>query len=463
MIAACALFALATAAFPMARALLSIEVDYNEGWNVFNAATVAAHRFLYPIKAGWTPVNYPMGWFALLAGLHPWTGDYLFTGRALSLIGLAAQALLVAAIVRRLGASRQAAWIAGWLTVAVFATSADGYVGMNDPQMFAQAFFLAGLLVYVIWRQSWIGLAAAALLFVLGGSIKHNPIDFPLAVLVDLALVARLRAAWFALCGLALAAILVWLNIQFGGPHFIAQLLAPRTWSATRAIVRLGVGLGPLLLPMGLALAAAFALRKDAHQRIAAVFLVTALCVGGYFGGGAGVSINALFPALIAMVILLGLLVDRYATLPAIMVGWLVIPWLILPGIGHDFAAETWEPVSRYRAALRQQDRVAEEVALLRSVPGPVLCESLLDCYWADKPYLLDPFNATRLIGFGLLDGAWLVDEIKEQRFGAVQLAESPATRPDTERWPPEVLAEVERSYQPALANEDGVIYLPKR
>lgn len=444
---ACALFALVTLAFPLARARLSIEIDYDEGWNVFNAATVAAHRWLYAEPASWTAVNYPMGWFALLAGLHRWTGDYLFTGRVLSLVGLAAQALLVCVIARRLGAGRPAAWIAFWLTVAVFATCADDYVGMNDPQMFAESFYLAGLLVYVTWRQSWTGLAAAAALFALGGMIKHSPIDFPLAVLLDLLLVARWRAAWFAFCGLALAGLVVWLNLRFGGPYFLDQLLGARTWSATRALVRLASWLGPLLPLIGLALFSAFSLRHDPEKRIAALLLANGLCVGSYFSGGAGVSINALFPTLIAMVLLLALAGWRLE----ILFGWLLVPWL-LPG----------EPIGRYLAVARQEARVTEEVSLLRSVPGPVLCESLLACYWADKPYLLDPFNAARLIRAGKLDGAILIGEIRERRFGAVQLYESLETPPSAERWTPDVLAEIGDNYTPALANEDGVIYLPK-
>ncbi len=227
---------LLTLVFPVARAFFRVEVSYNEGWNIYNAQTLVRHELLYPVAYGWRSVNYPMLSFAILAQLHQWTHDYLFTARALSLIGLAGSGMLVGAIVRRLGASWQAAVLAGFFCMGMFATDADAYVGSDDPQMFAQIFFLAGLLLYV-WRRVGRGaLVGAALLFVVGGSIKHNPIDFPLAVLIDLALIAPRRALWFGGWGIGFAAASVALNIHFGGPYCIVQLMSPRTWLLSKAV-----------------------------------------------------------------------------------------------------------------------------------------------------------------------------------------------------------------------------------
>jgi hypothetical protein len=57
MLAICAAFALLAASVPFARAFYRVEINYNEGWNVYNAATEAAHRQLYPAAAGWTNNN----------------------------------------------------------------------------------------------------------------------------------------------------------------------------------------------------------------------------------------------------------------------------------------------------------------------------------------------------------------------------------------------------------------------
>jgi len=198
----CACLALATAIVPFVRAFFRVEVDYNEGWNVYNASIVADYHLLYREKYAWTTVNYPMLSFFIQAQLHRLTHDYLFTARAVSVLSLTCCSVLVGAIVRSLSGSWQASTLAGFYCLALFCTDADIYVGMDDPQMFAQVFFLAGLLVYLWRRESLLAIACAALLFVVGGCIKHNPIDFPLAVLLELALISLRRALWFSGWGL---------------------------------------------------------------------------------------------------------------------------------------------------------------------------------------------------------------------------------------------------------------------
>lgn len=168
----CSCVTLLTAVFPVSRAGFRAEVFYSEGWNVYNAQTLVNHQLLYPVRYGWTSVNYPMLSFAILALLHRVTHDYLFTARALSLAGLAGTCVLVGAIVRILGGSRQASVLAGLFCLAVFATDATPFVASDDPQMLALVFFLAGLLVYVWRRESLMAIAAAALLFVIGDRLS---------------------------------------------------------------------------------------------------------------------------------------------------------------------------------------------------------------------------------------------------------------------------------------------------
>jgi hypothetical protein len=464
--ALCACFALATAIVPFARAFFRVEVNYNEGWNIYNAGIVANHQLLYPVKYAWTTVNYPMLSFFILAQLHRLTHDYLFTARAVSLLSLIGCSLLVGAIVRNLTGSWRASSLAGFYCLALFCTDADFYVGADDPQMFAQVFFLAGLLLYLWRRQSFFALTAAALLFVVGGSIKHNPIDFPLALLLELCLVSLRRAIWFSVWGLLFAGIAVALNTHFGGPAFLSQLLAPRGYSAIHALSQLVDVFGPLLLPFCVALFTAFILRKDEKRRIAAILLATTLVVGGYFGGGQGVSINALFSALLAMAILIGLFSQEVVSgrwewanrpqrvyAPLLLFGWLIIPWIISGNLNpiesmHDIAAE--------------QRRFDQDVALLRDRPGPALCESLLRCYFAGKSYDYDPFNATRFIRLGKLDASTILEEIHRKEYGAVQLDSRAQDEKGSERFEPSILAAIQSNYVPALEQEDTVIYVPK-
>jgi len=470
----CACLTLVVAAYPFARAGLRFEVGYNEGWNVYNASTVV-HQFLsgrgllYGARPGWTTINYPMLSFVVVAALERVTHELLFTGRALSLLGLLASSVLVGAIVHRLGGSARAAVLAGLYCLAVFCTDADAYVGQDDPQMFAQVFFLGGLLLYLWRRDSWFAIAGAAALFVVGGSVKHNPVDFPLTVLLELALIARWRAVWFAGCGLVLAAVSVALNVHFGGAYFVSQLLAPRSYSTGHALANLMDVFGPLLLPFCVAIAMAFSVRKDRRRRIATILLVVSLGLGGYFGGGRGVSINALFSAVLATAILLGLFWDeacatRWRWLgrefaPLLLFGWLLIPWLLVPWIVTD----DWNPAHRFREDVAAEGRFAGETAFLRARSGPALCESLLRCYFAGKPFVYDPFNATRLIELHRLDERPMLEDLRRQRYAAVQFDESIELERQSERWDPAIVAAIEANYVPAVVNEDGEIYVPKR
>jgi 4-amino-4-deoxy-L-arabinose transferase-like glycosyltransferase len=473
-----------TAIVPFARAFFRFEIDYNEGWNIYNAATVAAHRWLYPARYGLTSVNYPMLSFWLMAQLHHLTHEYLFTARIVSLLSLLASGILVSAIVRKLSCTWTPALLAGLYCVAIFCANADNYVGMDDPQMLAQAVFLVALYIFVRDRDGWLSIAVSALLFVIAGCIKHSPIDFPLAVLVELLLVSRWRAIWFSVCGLGFMAFALALNVKYGGPHFFDQLLAPRGYSAAKAAIQLRNILGPILLPLCVSLYTAWQLRKDRGKRIAALLLACSMLVGGYFGGGEGVSFNALFTVFIATAILAGLFAaeysvphvsrtyrdqsDRAATqltlataTPLALFLWLFIP-MILSG--------NWQPISKLHAAAASQTRFDKEVAAIAATPGDALCESLLKCHYAGKPYLYDPFNATRLARLGKLDETILIEGIRSRRFGAIQLdvgLDDPAEidRVDsalTDRFTPQMLAAISANYALTLKDADGAVYLPR-
>lgn len=467
-LACCFAFALLTAIVPFARAFYRVEVNYDEGWNVYNAATEAAHGQLYPQRTGWTTVNYPMLWYVVLAQLHHWTHDFLFTARVLSLLSLLVCCVLVTCIVRMLGCAWRPAMLAGFFCLAMFSVAADypAYVGVNDPQMLAQVFFLAGFLVSLGSDRIRLRLALAALLFVLAGSIKHNPIEFPLAVLCNLLLISPRRALWFASCSTVFVAIAIGLQVHYGGPFFLDAMLAPRGYSLGKAIAQSSVQLAPLLLPLAISLYTAYRVRGDRSQRIAAILLVLSLTVGTFFSGGAGCSINALFGFYFAMSILIGLFFSRLeqqahpyaAYAPLLLSAWLLVPWLIVPPLDGRAAAQVnWNPALALERITDEQARFDDEVAFLRSQPGPALCESLLRCYYAGKPYVYDPFNATRMIGLHRLDAGVLVDALRRQQYGAVQL-----DRPGYgDTFAPAILAAIQEYYQPVLANKDVVIYVP--
>lgn len=336
--------------------------------------------------------------------------------------------------------------------------------------MLSHAFYLAGLWVCLKYGGRRRGLALSALLFVAAFSIKHNPIEFPLAALAYLLWTAPRRALWFgASCAILLAAA-VGLQLHFGGRYFLDDLLAPRGYSLQKAIQQSAVELAPLLLPLGLSLSTGYRLRRDPALRMAAVLLALSLLLGVYFRGGEGVSINALFGSYFAMSILVGIFIARtedapdrrLAWAPLALFAWLLIPWLVVPSL-DDRAARpvNWDPPRALEQFSAEQARFDAEVAFLRDQPGPALCESLLRCYYAGKPYVYDPFNATRMIGLGRLDAGVLVDALRRQQYGAVQLDGPLDGERRAELFASPIRAAIREYYQPVLENQDGVIYLP--
>src|ERR1700733_293432 len=84
-LSALALFGLISAICPTVRAFYHFEINYVDGWNVYNAQKVSQHVSLYGAKYAWTTVNYPALSFYVVAYLSRFTHDYLLTGRLLSL------------------------------------------------------------------------------------------------------------------------------------------------------------------------------------------------------------------------------------------------------------------------------------------------------------------------------------------------------------------------------------------
>jgi hypothetical protein len=89
-----------------------------------------------------------------------------------------------------------------------------------------------------------------------------------------------------------------------------------------------------------------------------------------------------------------------------------------------------------------------------------------LQCFYAGKPYLYDPFNATRFIQQGRLDANLMVARLRNREFRAVQMQNSmerelDAPRPDQHFAPP-ILHAIQQYHRPVFTNKDGIIYLPR-
>jgi hypothetical protein len=83
-------------------------------------------------------------------------------------------------------------------------------------------------------------------------------------------------------------------------------------------------------------------------------------------------------------------------------------------------AAFFWNRVSELP---EEQSRFDREVSFLANLPGTAICESLLRCQAAGKPYVYDPFNSRRLIESGKLDSHPIVARIATRQYAAIQIS----------------------------------------
>jgi hypothetical protein len=463
-----ALFGAVTFICPMVRAFYHFQINYVEGWDVYNALKVTQHIPLYGEKYGWTTVNYPALSFYVSAYLSHFTHSYLLTMRLLSLISLCVSCFLVGLIVRKLTGELSAAFFAGFFCLALFCTHATGYVGMTDPQIFAQVFFLGGLLLYVSRPPTIACMAAIALLFILGGNIKHNLIEFPLAVFIDLWMVSRRRAGQFVVLAIPLAAIAIALNIKYGGAFFISNLLHPRTYSVLDAFGDFFDTNGAILLPYIVAIIWVVRNRKDAPRRLICIFFVVALFVDMAFSGGIGIAINIYFGSFLALSIIMGLVVHdvwRTAGPFANRSLWRRgVPMVLSASLFLTLFLSGYSRILNALAKMPDEQRQFDaETSFIGAQPGLAMCEMLLHCYDAGKEYVFDPFNSTRLVLSHRLDVSEIVDKIETHQFGAIQL-DTPGvtrTRPN-QRFPDEVLDAVSQYYVVGYHDAKCVVYVPK-
>ena len=467
------------AAVPVTDAFRLRQTNYIEGWSVYNAQIVAEHRQLYPTTYDWIAVKYPPLSFHIIAALSRITSDYLFTGRALSLLGLVLTGVFAALIVWHLTRSRFAAWMTGLFMVGIFCANANSYPGMDDPQLFAQAFYVAALYVYIRGgRKGW-AIEATALLLALAINIKHSLIEFPIAILIDLCFTSPRRALRLAFAGALLGAVSAVLAIHFDGPAYIACLLASRRYAILGAIAKTVDFFLPILPIVLVALWTARSAFKNPAQRVLAILLFCALPLNSVLSGGGGTATNQMFGSLIAIVLLVGIF---FADFPALTRGRLsalqpsalcalFFLWLALVPFTDShflFISHTahWRTIQTIRERSESERLFALRVDFLRRQPGPALCESLLTCYYAGKRYIYEPQNATRFIAQGKLDPAVMVNRLRNHEFGAVQMdygiqAKLSGPRPDRNFAVPILLA-VQAYYSPGYVDREGTIYLPK-
>jgi len=463
------LFCLITAIYPVVRAFYHFEINYKEGWMIYNALAVVHHVPLYGTKFGWTLVDYPALSFYIMAYLSRFSHNYLLTGRLLCLASFGACSVLIGLIIRKLTGRLAPAIFGSFFCVGLFCAAATRYIGFDDPQMLGEIFFLGGLLLYLSNPPTLGRIAVIVFLFVVGGNIKHNLVDLPLAVFIDLLLISRRKALQFLLFSAVFVTCSILGSMKLDGPFFISNMLSVRHYSLLGGLLDFLYYYSVILVPFIAALIWAIKARRDASNRVISIFFFTSLFTGMFFSAGTGIAINVYFSNFFAISIVMGMLLYAAWSVPSPFakykfLGRREVPLILSAFLVLAFILSGYSNVWRSIAELpEEQRRYDAEVSFLRAQPGPAICESLLRCYDAGKPYVYDPFHFTRLVSLNELDSAELVAEIKTFHYGAIQLHGTlPSLERPNERFPDAVLDAIDHYYSLSVQHPNCAIYVPK-
>jgi hypothetical protein len=468
--------------------LLSIgflfEHNYNEGWNVYNSQRLLDHEIIYDHNY-WRVNNYPIVSFLIIAQINFLIHDLLVSGRIVALISLVAIGLLAAIATRRFGGDRSDATFGAGCTLGFCYLVAPAWIMVDDPQTLGEAVMFGGLVSYLSRSPGRLSLLLTALLVVLGGFIKHNLVAIPLAITLDLAVHSPRRLLFWLLYCAALSAGFLGLTQIVAGGTFIDHLLSPRifTWYGARyhLMKYLRLVKFPLvaIVPFSLVV-------FSARRSILAAWGIISISVATIFSGFEGTSYNMFQDTAIFLGVAAGVTFSvlrkkisceeisrgRFAVIAYGVMAFL----LAQPILARS--PNTFRQIFN-SSALLDFNRKAEatflsEAEYISERGGPALCESLLLCYTAKQPFILDPFNSRQYILAGKLDELTLIRRIADHDFAVIQvradICDDPATAAchilhypqKFNRFSDATLYAVDRYYQIGWRSQDGTFYVPK-
>jgi len=503
--------------YPLHRINSDSEINFNEGWNAYRQDFARQGIPLYgaPPDLLTGSTNYPPASFHIV-GLLSGHGDVVKTARWISVLSLIATGILIALIIRQLGADPVIAAFTMLLYVLGITVFLPDRVGMDDPQLLAEVFTTAGLYLYIRARkhagalgsrpQFWdanLGLlCGSAFAFCLAGFTKQNLLAFPAAVGLDL--LFRSRRRFLLWCGamLLFAALFTGLTFALDGRFVFAHLFPHRAYSfdaALNSITRLYLQTFQGIMLVALV----WALVRFRSQPLLAMAFVFSNTLAFVLSGGDGVDLNIFFNAFTAAVIICGVALaeienvvsttqsaDHEGGAPPFSAPFAERAGERVPPFSTAFAARMSAalmlalflslairvPERLHEAHLRQRYLADDDTGfraaadLVRITPGPALCESLLLCYRAGKPYEFDTYTAIEEIKSHHSDVDASLPLVRSRHFAIIQLDAMPGeamNEPPTiyrarSRFTPEFVDALLQNYRLALRTSHMLLFVSK-
>lgn len=424
-------------------------LDYGEGPLLDQAVRLAHRDGIYGVPGAdppWTISNYPPV-FPLLDSLGVLAfGPAYWYGRLISAVAALGSAALAGLLVHTITRDRVAAVVTALLVPVI--PFVGYWAGLGRVDLLALLLSLAGLWC-VVWRpRSTKALALAVILMAAAGLTRQTYLlTAPLTAVCWLWTFGRRRALGFATAMVIVVGVVgavldlvtdggLWFNLVTANVNEF--YLSNLTWYVVDLGQRVPI---LLLLLVGYVIVAARA--RPASLRLVLPYLAGSLVIG-FTAGKSGSSLNYLLELSVALALAAGCLVAalhsrarlRSAALLAVLAQAILL--LVFP---HPFYTITAGAAHDVAAALAI-------AALVETTPGPVLADQdsgLLPL--AGKPLQLQPFEFSQLSYAGRWDQSSLLRAIGRQQFDLILVYTTADRAFERERWTPEMLAALQRSY----------------
>jgi hypothetical protein len=460
------------------------EQNYNEGWNVYNTQRLVDHQQIYDANY-WRVNNYPLVSFLIVASIDFLIHDLLLSGRIVALVSFAAIGVLAAIATRRFGGERIDAVFGGGCSLGFCYLMAPSWIMVDDPQTLGEAVMLGGLVSYISRPPDRLCLFRTAFLVVLGGFIKHNLAAIPLAIALDLAIRSPRRLLFWLACCTGLTAASLGLTQLLAGGTFIEHLMSPRVFAWYGARYHLMKYLRLFKFPL-IAIVLCSRLVFPGDRIVLAAYGIISIVVATIFSSFEGTSYNMFQDAAVFLGIASGVMLcelrrrvptqwDSHGRVSKVALG--VLPFFLAQPIlaRTPEALQQFYHINNLFALYHQaEETFLDDVKYILERHGPVICESLLLCYVAGQPFILDPFNSRQYILSGRLDEGELIRRIAAREFAVIQvradICDDPATASchilhypqKFNRFTDEALYAIDRYYQIGRRSRDGTFYVPK-
>ena len=457
----------------------TFEVNYNEGWNTYNADRLIHGAIIYDDNY-WRINNYPIGSFLIIAGANVLTHNLLLSGRLVALVSFVMIAAFAAMAVRRFGGGRTDAVFGAGCAAGFCYLMAPAWIIADDPQTLGEAVMLGALVSYIARAPDRLNLLRTAFLVVLGGFVKHNLVAIPIAITLDLAFRSPRRLPlWLAWCAGFAAGFLGLTQIVAGG-DFVDHLMSPRLFGWYGARYHLMKYLRLFKFPLA-AIVLSGSLFLAADRMILAGWGIISIASATIISGFEGTSYNMFQDAAVFLGVAAGTMMSELRKLELrsrlAKVLSFALPFVAAQPIlarAPDVAAQVYHGRAVLDADRKRQETFLADAKYITDRKGPAICESLLLCYTAGQPFILDPFNSRQYILSGRLDQSELIRRIAAREFAVIQLhadiCDDPKTqschilhyRQKIDRFTDEVLYAIDQYYKIGRRSTFGSFYMPK-